>query len=142
MCTLDVSLSLSPRLSPIQALGLEKTWHDHSHDSGVSGYASQIKLGIPRASSEACPSCPDFWNEELISTKDDQLEELRYDLQLLHASTSTTSVTSGLPAVAEISRAQRRSELRQWLQETTSRSGRQRIFPELDLMVSTLLGID
>ena len=71
---------------------------------------------------------------ELISTKDDQLEELRYDLQLLHASTSTTS---GLPAVAEISRAQRRSELRRWLQETTSRSGRQKIFPELDLMVST-----
>lgn len=135
MCTLDVSLSLSPRLSPIQALGLEKTWNDHSHDStGVSGYASQTRYS----------SCI-FWsmsrfflNEELISTKDDQLEELRYDLQLLHASTSTTS---GLPAVAEISRAQRRSELRRWLQETTSRSGRQRIFPELDLMVSTLLGI-
>ena len=44
MCALDVSLSLSPRLSPIQALGLEKTWHDHSHDStGVSGYASQTR---------------------------------------------------------------------------------------------------
>lgn len=50
------------------------------------GYASQIKLV------HFVKHFKDLWNEELISTKDDQLEELRYDLH-------TSETASGLPAV-------------------------------------------